>query len=193
MVFVVCLSFSGSLIGSTWYFKDKMSRKYNIDKSRFQSISNQYLAVDQEEQLVREYYPEFIELYNNGVIGEERRLNWIETLHASEENIRLPGLRFKIDSQTRYTPDYPVNAGSFQIFNSPMKLSLDLLHEGDLQRLLGDLSQHAQGSYNLSKCVLKKANKIDLDNTTKGHISAECDLKWFNIKKSDGSVIKISS
>src|SRR5690554_5866304 len=87
MVFVICLILSGSMIGGTWYFKDQMFRRYNVDKSRFQSVSNQYLAVDQEEQLIREYYPEFVKLYNNGVIGHERRLNWIETLRASEENI----------------------------------------------------------------------------------------------------------
>ena len=193
MVFAICMVLSASLIGGTWYFEDQMLRKYNMDKNRFQSVSNQYLAVDQEEQLIREYYPEFVELYNHGVIGQERRLNWIETLRASEENIKLPGMRFKIDSQTRYATDYPLDVGSFQIYSSPMKLNLDLLHEGDLKKLLGDLDQYAQGTYNLSRCTLHKTDKINLENTSKANISAECDLHWFNIKKSDGSVINISS
>lgn len=193
IVFVVSLLVSGSIIGATWYFNDKMQLKHNADKQQSQAISNQYLSVDQEELLVRQYYPQFIELYNNGIIGQERRLNWIETLRAAGESIKLPGLRYKIESQRQYTPGYPLDTGSFQVFASPMKLDLDLLHEGDLLKLLNALDRQAEGTYNLSSCKLQRAAYINLADTGKGNITAECELMWFNIKKPDGSEIDLSS
>lgn len=192
-VFIICLVFCSTLVTGTWYFMDNMLKKYNANNVNFQSISKQYLAVDQEEQLIRQYYPKFVNLYNKGVIGQEHRLNWIETLRSSGEFIKLPALRYNINSQTAFTPDYPVNTASFQIFSSSMVLNLDLLHEGDLQKLLNALNQHAQGTYNLSKCIFRQTNPVDLTNATKGNISTECELRWFSIKNSDGSVINISS
>lgn len=191
--FIICLILSAALIGGTWYFEEDMLKKYNSDNDRFQAVSKQYLAVDQEEKLIRKFYPKFVELYDKGIIGQEHRLNWIETLRASGEYIKLPGLRYNISSQVAYTPDYPVNTGSFRIYSSTMKLNLDLLHEGDFRQLLTALNQHAQGTYNLSKCIFHKTNPVDLTNITRGNISAECDLNWFSIKKSDGSVINFSS
>ena len=191
IVFVICLLISGSLISGTWYFKEKMLKKYNADKRRFQTISNQYLAVDQEEQLIRQFYPKFIKLYEDGVIGQEQRLNWIETLRASGEYIKLPGLKYFITSQKQFTPDFAVNTGSFSIYSSPMKLNLSLLHEGDLQELLNALDKHARGLYNLSRCELAGKATVNLDNAGTGNITAECDLTWFNIKKSDGSEINL--
>ena len=193
ITFVVSIAISAALIGSTWYYKDKMHREYQMQKSRFQSISNQYLAVDQEEKLIRDYYPKFVELYNKGIIGQERRLTWIETLNNAEDRIKLPSITYDIASQNKYVPDYSLNIGNFQIYSSPMKLNMNLLHEGDLKKLLDALSTNAPGIYNVSNCKLRPSGQIILDDASKGNITAECELKWFNIKKSDGSEIKISS
>ena len=193
ITFVVSIAISAALIGSTWYYKDKMHREYQMQKSRFQSISNQYLAVDQEEKLIRDYYPKFVELYNRGIIGQERRLTWIETLNNAEDQIKLPSITYDIASQNKYVPDYSLNIGNFQIYSSPMKLNMNLLHEGDLKKLLDALSTNAPGIYNVSNCKLRPSGQIILDDASKGNITAECELKWFNIKKSDGSEIKLSS
>jgi hypothetical protein len=193
ITFMTSIAISAALIGTTWYYKDKMQREYQLQKARFQSISNQYLAVDQEEKLIRDYYPKFVELYNKGILGQERRLNWIETLHNAEEQIKLPGLTYEIQSQTKYIPDFSLNAGNFQIYNSPMKLNMNLLHEGDLKKLLDALNSQAPGIYNVSNCKLRRSGQINLDDAGKGNISAECELRWFNIKKSDGTEIKLSS
>jgi hypothetical protein len=193
ITFVVSIAISAALIGSTWYYKDKMHREYQMQKSRFQSISNQYLAVDQEEKLIRDYYPKFVELYNKGIIGQERRLTWIETLNNAEDRIKLPSITYDIASQNKYVPDYSLNIGNFQIYSSPMKLNMNLLHEGDLKKLLDALSTNAPGIYNVSNCKLRPSGQIILDDAKKGNVTAECELKWFNIKKSDGSEIKLSS
>ena len=50
IVFLVSLLASGSLITGAWYYDKQSQAKYNTEKRKFQNISNQYLAVDQEEK-----------------------------------------------------------------------------------------------------------------------------------------------
>jgi hypothetical protein len=192
IVFFISLIVSASLVAGTWYYEDNMKMKYNFDKKRFQTISNQYLAVKQEEKLVKQYYPEFISLYNKGIIGQERRLNWIETLRNSSENSKLISLRYEIDPQVQYTPDYTLNYGIYKLFNSAMKLNMDLLHTGDLKKLINDLNRNTQGTFNISSCKLKRTGGSRFAMEIKPNIAAECKLHWFNIKRSDGSDITMS-
>lgn len=193
IVFTISLVLSAGLVGGTWYFRDSMQKQYYVEKKRFQTVSNQYLAVDQEEKQVKQYLPEFIRLYNEGLLGEERRLNWIETLRDTSDQLKLLSLRYEIDSQVPYTPDYSVNPGIYRIFSSPMKLNIDLLHMGDLDNLFRDLDRRAQGIYNVSSCKLtRKGESMEFEPEIKPNISAECELNWFNLKRSDGSVITLT-
>lgn len=192
IVFVISLTISASLIAGTWYYKENMEVKYNVNKKRFQTVSNQYLAVDQEEKLVRQYYPEFINLYNKGIIGQERRLNWIEILHNSSEHSKFISLRYEIDPQAQYTPDFTLNYGIYKLFNSSMKLNMDLLHMGDLRKLIDDLDRNAQGIFNISNCKLKRTGDGRFELEIKPNIAAVCELHWLNIKRSDGSDITLS-
>jgi len=191
-VFLASLVISISLVVTTWYFKTDMVALYERSKRNFQAISSKYLAIDEEERLIKEYYPRFIMLYNRGILGPERRLNWVETLKESGDKIQLPELRYIINSQTEYESDFAINSGGFRIFSSNMNLEVDLLHEGDLARLLDDLDTHALGLYKLSRCKLKRQSEEVKEDLQKPNIRADCELIWFNIKNTDGTVIDLS-
>lgn len=191
MILFISVVLSSSILAGTWYFRDEMEKKYNIDRKRFQTISNQYLAVDNEEKLIKQYFPEFIELYNQGLIGQERRLNWVETLRYSSQAIQLPALRYEIESQIPYTPDYPMSTGIYRLFTSPMKLTIDLLHMGDLDKLFTELDKNALGYYSISTCKFNRKAFPGEPLELKPNISAECELQWINLKRSDGSAITL--
>jgi len=190
ITFFMCLLVGSALIGGSWYFKQEMLKNYKRNQAQFQGISRQYLAVDEEERLINEYNSVFLTLFDRGVLGDEHRLDWIETIRATGESIKLPALRYKINSQNIYTPEYPVNTGNFSLYSSDMVLNLDLLHEGDIFRVLRDLDSKALGTYSVSGCkFLRKSGEVKED-PTKANISADCNLQWFTIKNSGGSDIK---
>ncbi len=191
-IFMISFVVSTSMVAGSLYFKNEMLLKFNKDNRQFKSISNRYLRVDEEELLIREFYPEFLELYKKGILGREHRLNWIETLRVSGEHIKLPSLRYEIASQNQFMPDFTINTGNFQIFRSIMKLNMKLLHEGDLFKLLDALDNKALGAYSVSKCNLKRIGDKIKEDTKNGNILTECELNWFNIKKSDGSELDFS-
>ena len=191
IVFLISLLFSGGLVWSGWYFKDEMLNAYNRAKAQQKSVASSYVSIDEEKRLVREYLPVFKNLHMFGVFGQEHRLNWLETLRSTGEKLKLPALRYEIDSQDIYVPDYTVNSGTFKIYASPMILNVELVHEIDLLDLLDNLDRKAQGIYNLKSCELirspKEASREKLDS----YVNADCKLMWFNIKKSDGNTIDI--
>ncbi|RKZ44289.1 MAG: hypothetical protein DRQ58_11600, partial [Gammaproteobacteria bacterium] len=155
-------------------------------------ISQKYLAVDEDEEIIRQYYPEFIALYKKGFVGREHRLNWIETLRASSERVKLPGLAYSIYPQEEYSPGFSINMGRFALYSSVMRLSVDMLHEGDLLRLIKDMNEHVEGIFTITECNFKRSNRELIERRDATNITVDCELQWLNIRLADGAEIKLS-
>lgn len=191
ITFCICLAIASRLIGGSYYFNSNLSKEFKKNKSIFQSISRRYLNVDQEGKLLREYYPQFVKLYNQGIIGHEKRLNWIETLRQAGEVIKLPSLQYSISSQVEYVPEYNINYSAYTLYSSGMKLDLGLLHEGDLFRLIDYLDQVVDGAYTISECTFRmNGDKIQFGKNA-ANISATCSLHWITIDLPGDQEIKI--
>jgi hypothetical protein len=191
IVFCICLVLASSLIAGSYYFNSNLNKEYKRNKNIFQSISRRYLDVDQEEKLLHDYYPAFVKLYNKGVIGREKRLNWIEALRQAGEKIKLPSINYSINSQEEHIPEYDLNYSGYKLYRSSMELNLGLLHEGDLFKLLNYINETADGVYTISECAFKmngKEIKFEKDAT---NLSANCLLFWITIDRDDGQGIEI--
>jgi hypothetical protein len=112
-------------IGATLYtaatrFREAMQVKYGESHQRLQSVTGKYLAVDQEDMIIREQYPRFVELVRKGVIGNEQRLNWIEVLKHTAAITKIPSLRYEIAAREPFTPDFGLATGPYQVQVSKM-------------------------------------------------------------------------
>lgn len=191
IIFSLCLIISAGLLVGSFYFKDNMHKEYMRNNAMFRLVSNKYFAVDEEEKLIKKFYPLFVDLYNEGVIGRERRLNWIEMLRKAGEDIKIPGLSYEIKSQEVYKPGFPVKLGQYKLYRSVMNLNMQLLHEGDLFRLFEALDNNALGSYNVSNCTIAAKGKEISDNTESGNLIVRCELSWYTIKLANGKELKV--
>ena len=189
--FSICFVITGILIGGSYYFNSTLNKEYKSNKSIFQSISRRYLDVDQEEKLLRDYYPKFISLYDKGIIGREKRLNWLEALRQAGEKIKLPLLNYSISSQEEHIPEYDVNYSGYTLYRSSMELNLGLLHEGDLFKLINYINKTADGIYTISECKFRmNGNEIKFEKNA-DNISVQCLLNWITIDLANGEGIKI--
>ena len=171
-----------SLLAGSAVFESRMERDYLYHSERLAETSRRYLAVDEEEKVIRDYLPRFAELDKNGLSGEERRLSWIETLQDAGDALRLPSLGYEIKAQKPYRPGAASLPGRYRVFVSEMTLSMQMLHEGDLFALLDLLDERAQGVYTVSSCEMTR-NFVELtDNPVAGNITADCLLEWFTVK-----------
>ena len=191
IVFVITITVSSTLLFGAFYFRDQMQVEFNRTNAVFRSISNRYLAVDEEEKLIRTYLPRFIEFYENGVIGKEQRLNWIEVLRDTGEEMRLPSLNYQIESQQEFTPEFPLNLGKYKLYSSTMSLTMQLLHEGDLFRIIDKLERDANGRFTLSFCSITPQSEEIVESPDAANISARCELRWYTIRLADGKQIEV--
>lgn len=187
----VSLALGGLIVGGSFYFENKMQLDFNRNNALFQDISRRYLSVDEEEKVIKKFYPRFVELYRDGLIGREQRLNWIEVLRAVGERKRLPGLNYEIKSQNVYSPQFPAVLGRYQVYSSDMSLNMQLLHEVDLLDVLEFMERNALGVYTVSECRFSRAGQEVAMNPRIGNIVTRCDLNWFTIKLADGTEIKV--
>lgn len=190
-VFSLCLLLSALLLVGTFYFRNAMKRDYEAHDNQFKAVSREYLNVDVDERIINEQYPKFIELYNKGVIGEERRLNWVETLESAKTALKVPELSYRIDTRKPYQPDFPLPTGAYELYTSGMTLDLGLLHENDLQSLLDTLDREASGLYSVAKCELSRKEKTITLDPEKTNLHADCNLLWYSIKLSGNREITL--
>ena len=191
LVFFSCAAgLSASLLAASVYFERSMEQGRLRHSDKLDSLSRRYHALDGQEDVIREFSSRFTDLYKSGILGRERRLDWIEALQEAGNRLSVPSLGYEIRAQQPHT-DFPVPAGGYGIYVSEMSLEMQLLHEGDLFTLLRFLDEHARGLYSVSSCELTR-NFVQLtDNPGAGNVAASCLLEWLSIKPKDDVEIKV--
>jgi hypothetical protein len=184
-----CLLVSALLFASSFHFRDQMALLLQKHELRFKDISRNYLTLKEKNQILKEDYPRFVGFYNQGIIGPEQRLNWVETLRHAAAMIKIPALRYKVGSRQAYTPEFNLSTAPYQIYTSTMKLNLGMLHENDLVRLLEELDKNAYGLYSVKECALKRIARRLEQGPQGQNVSAECTLLWFTLNLSSGNEI----
>ncbi len=190
-IFGVCLLGSAVLIGVSQYFRDQMRAEFRDHQARFRGVSQQYLAIDEEERIIQEHLPEFVRLFESGVVGDEHRLDWLEALREAGAVIKLPNLAYNIDSQALHRTDFPLELGAYDLFASRMTLDIGLLHEGDLLQLFDILNDEAAGLYNVSRCTLSREGTLLDLNSARSNLSANCEILWYTLELRGGEEIKL--
>ena len=191
VVFVLSLAVASGMVSASFYFRQNMEREYQANHAEFREASLKYLAVDDEERIIAQFLPEFRRLYDDGLLGRERRLSWLETLRRAGDANGLPQLAYKLDAQRVATPDFNIVLGDYQLYASAMTLNLALLHEGDLLQLLQTLDREALGQYAIKSCQVKRTGEnVDIAGLT-ANLSAECTLDWWTINLSGERGLKL--
>lgn len=183
VLLVLSLLISSALFYGGFYFDEQADRENSIEKRKLVKVRSQYQAIDDEQRIIETYLPQYTSLAERGIIGRERRLNWVETLRASASSIKLPSLRYALSPQSEYEAEYPYPKGLYKVYVSSMRLELGLLHEGDLSVLLRELNRNASGLFSVANCLMRRTrSEVTIDPKT-ANVNATCELRWFTIKQ----------
>ena len=186
-VFCLSLVLSALLLALSSHFRDRMTLLFKEQDARFIDLSRYYLALNEKKQILKIDYPRFIKFHDQGIIGQEQRLNWVETLKGAGARIKIPSLHYEINLRQPYTPEFTLSTGPYQIYTSTMKLNVGMLHENDLVRLLQELDKNAAGLYSVKECSLKRMGEQLRHDPSSQNLSAECKLLWFTIDLSNSN------
>ncbi len=179
------------LVGQSYYFSDSLARQLKKDNAQAQANQAKYFAIEQEEQMLREYYPDFIKIHQSGMIGHERRLDWIDGLKRLGQDIKLPDLSYTIASQEQYIPEFELQHDGYKLYKSSMTLNIGLLHEIDFFHLFTKLDQASLGFYTVSKCNFQASNKISFSKGA-ANIKTTCVLDWIIMELVSGTILNFN-
>lgn len=136
--------------------------------------------VRNEENEIKAKSAVFKKLQERGVIGEERRLEWVELIKEIRDKRRLIDLEYEISPQR---PLDKASGSSFSFFTSTMKMQLKLLHEEDLTRLLGDLQQRANALIQVKSCDISRLVRGGAESGSPAQLQADCQIDWITLRE----------
>ena len=176
--FALALTLSVGLIGvSAWYLQRQSARLVQAQQLRGVAF-DQLSHVENEKLEIRSYQPQFIELRNKGLIGEENRLEWIDAIRHIQEGRKLLPITYEIDAQQGVRLEARMPLGDYRLRASRMSLHMDLLHEMDLFNFLDDLKRRSY--YALQDCSLKRTSAVQ-NGAIAPTLAADCTLYWLTL------------
>ncbi len=178
----IALVVSIGMLSASYQFWESIDRSLKGVERQLRTAREKFRTIDEQEAMIATYYPQFQELERQGIIGRERRLDWIENLSQADENLKLPKLAYSIDTQEPFTAEFPLAGGAYKLYASKMDLQLGLLHGQDLFNLLSWLDDGAQGLYSVAACDLVR-HRDDPGSPRQTHLTSNCELRWYTIKK----------
>lgn len=171
--------------GSALRFHAEAVRDYDREKDRLEAARSRYRTIDEQKRLIETWLPAFRSLQAAGIIGEERRLEWIEALRAAAARVALPSLRYRIEPRSTYESGLHLDAGGYGAFSTVVRLEAGLLHEGDLERLIGEFGNASAGLFRIERCDVRRTGPDFVMRSDAANLTAECDLRWITLARSE--------
>ncbi len=135
-----------------------------------------------EKETITQYLPIYNDLLASGFVGEERRIEWIETLRQIHAQHKLFSIDYSIGLQESYSPSFLPNLGSFRLNRSIMNLKLDMLHEGDLLALLDGLHEQTT-PFIVRDCEIKRpVGAVVNAKNMAPNMQANCEIDWLTLR-----------
>ncbi|ADQ83283.1 hypothetical protein [Methylovorus sp. MP688] len=156
-------------------------------QQQLQRARSRYMASGQEKDTIVSFLPPYKALVEEGFIGEERRILWLDSIRNIHQQYKLFKITYTIGAQEPYTPPFPVDTGSFKLNRSVMQLELPMLHEGDILTFLQALRQQQRSPIIIRECELTRLRAI-MDATMTPNLIAKCELDWYTLREAQPGV-----
>ncbi len=180
ITFGVALIIATLLYSTTDARRTKVEKELQAQNNLLNQARSRYLTSGAEKESIVHYLPLYQKLIQQGFIGEEQRIDWIDDLRNINIRNKFFGVSYDIGTMQDYKPAFPLDVGNFKLHRSSMKLSFAMLHETDLLTLLRDLPLEQNPPFMLRDCILSKADGGG-KNKFVPNLSSICDIDWLTM------------
>ena len=136
--------------------------------------------IAEEEREVKAKLEVYRQLGQLNVLGEERRLEWADTISRIRTQRELLDLRYRVERQ-RLLSSVPGKPAGVEFYASPMRVELALLHEGDLLRFLADLRASGNAYYAVKKCSVTRTGATPAGTVIAPRLRGDCEIDLITI------------
>ena len=174
---------AGCLIASGYYLDEARTAQ---DSTRLTRVAAQerVLRVAEEEREIRDDLVYYEQMRQRGVVGEQSRLDWIESIARIKNDRKLFEIRYNFDAQRPldYPGLVPTSAADFVV--SRLRLDMLLLHEGDLMNFLADLQAGIKAHVSVRNCTVARIERGAAPGATtvQPRLRAECQVDLISLR-----------
>lgn len=158
---------------------EKAGQERDAALSARNQIDQRLRQVRTEEQDIRDRTRLLQQLKDSGISGEERRLDWMETLRDAQRELRIPGMTYEFGAQASLDNG---NEPAYAWFASPLRLQLRLLHEEDLVHFLARIQKQARALVIVRSCKLSPLPRQADGRAAMAQLGAECEMQWLTVR-----------
>ena len=182
VVFTVVLL---AVVGAVKFTLDKAQaaqQQLTAQQAQFREAQTRVQKSGVEKDLIIRYLPGYRQLTATGFVGEEQRINWLDALRVVNQKGELFGIDYDISPRRPYPLAPTLAPGQMNIMQSMMKLRFQMLHEADLPRFLGLLSEQKAGLFMVDQCTLRRTASGQTAVRLQPNLMADCQLSWITVQ-----------
>lgn len=179
---LVALLISAAFVVAGYQYEKVQHDEYQVALSTLRSTHKLYSNIIKDIDLLDQYRTLYGDYKSSGLVGEERRLSWIETLESTNQVLRLPTLSYSLNPQEDFErPGFKLKRG-VSVMSSSMDLTIGMMHEEDLFALLEGLRLSIKNLFTVDSCTITRSSAIDRSlDTRKANLRSQCTIRWVTI------------
>lgn len=113
-----------------------------------------------EEREIRDKLVDYKKLLERGIIGDEQRLDWVDTIGQIKAARKIYDIKYAISPQKSFEIQGGGPAGGDVEFRvSELKLDMQLLHEEDMLAFLEDLQRQLKTHVMVRSCSMQRLDR----------------------------------
>jgi hypothetical protein len=179
LVLIAASGLSGAAVYWTALQSGKAHRTFDQERAARDQVRHRLAQADEERRLILRYGPAYEKLLEEGVVGAEHRVNWLDALRTASQSVHGFGVDYQVSRQAGAL--LGVDAGHYELQRSTMKLSMRLLHEGDLLAFLNSLDSQQAGLGLTHDCSIEQLARGGFAVRFEPKLLATCDLTWITL------------
>lgn len=147
------------------------------------AAQSKFARATDEEREIREGLVDYRKLVERGLIGAERRLDWVDRIAEIKANRKITELKYAIDAQRTLELPGAGTPGEVELRASKLSLDMALLHEEDLLRVLDDLRRTINAYVLVRVCTIDRTVAgAAPDRGAAPRLRARCDIDLVTIR-----------
>jgi len=176
---VVLLALGAASLVVSEHYRDEAKKARDVTRMSRVAAQERVSKVSEEEREIRENLVYYERMRRSGMLGEQSRFDWIESIAKIKNDRKLFEIKYGIEPQKPL--DYPgiVATGTADFVVSRMKLEMLLLHEEDLLNFLADLEAAGKAYVSVRHCTV---SRIERAAALQPRLRADCQVDLVSVK-----------
>jgi len=181
ILFVVVATFSIIIVSVSDYYLNHASDGRDSANRAMRIWKNKIDGSRESNKIIDEYENRYLDLVKKNIVGEENRLNWLETIQSIANAKGMSSVKYNVRSQKLVEDKTGQHrAQGLKVYRSELTLDMKMSHEGDLFTMLNTLGDKAQGLFTVDKCNID--NPVKTSSSSRENMTAYCELSWYTFK-----------